>query len=213
MIKRIAIIGAGGINSWSIKHLSEVLKIFYTDVTPYVKIFDNDVVEEKNIKRFNQNFEVGDLMSQKAEVLANRYTFDFDNCFITEDNIKDKLQGFTDIIIGVDNHKTRKLIYEFAITNGIFVLDMRAQGTQIMYVVVEQNPAITPEENIKLYNEKYFSKEIVMERKGSCQLKRDIETDHIENGNKIISFMCMYGVYLKRLRNEKIYENEWKMVY
>jgi molybdopterin/thiamine biosynthesis adenylyltransferase len=207
MVKKIAIIGAGGINSWSIRFLSEILNIFYNEIPPYIKIFDNDIVEEKNIKRFNQNYDVEDLMFNKAEVLSKKYNLDFEDIFITEENINDKLIDFDDIIIGVDNHKTRQLLYNFAITNKKFLLDMRAQGTQIAYIIVDNN------KTIDYYNEKYFNNKEIMEKKGSCQLKKDIETDHIENGNKIISFFCIYGIYLKHLRNEKIYEYEWSMVY
>ena len=108
-MKRIAIIGCGGINSWVVKHLKEVAKTFDKDEMIYVKLFDNDVIEEKNILRNNQNFLVEDIMDQKAEVLAKRYNYDFENVFITEENIE-LLDNFDDILLGVDNHKTRRFI-------------------------------------------------------------------------------------------------------
>ena len=136
MSKNIAIIGAGGINSWFIQHLNEVLKIFDKKEISYTKIFDSDIVEEKNLKRGNQNFIVDDLLESKAKVLAERYIFDFELIFIDETNINDKLEQFHAVVLGVDNNKTRRLIYEYCLKTGKYLLDMKAQGTQMMFVVL-----------------------------------------------------------------------------
>jgi molybdopterin/thiamine biosynthesis adenylyltransferase len=207
-MKSIAVIGAGGINSWSVKHLKELIDIYdLKREDMFIKIFDADIVEEKNIKRQNQNFNVGNLMFEKAEILGNRYNFAFSKIFITEENIDGELKPYDDIIIGVDNNKTRKLLYEFAIKNKKYLLDMKAQGTQIAYNVVDGS------KDMDYYNEKYFANTEVLERKGSCQLASDIAKDHIENGNKIIAFLGIMGVYLKRLRNEQVTCKEYKFVY
>lgn len=207
-MKSIAVIGAGGINSWSIKHLKELINVYdLKREDMFIKIFDADIVEEKNIKRQNQNFNVGNLMFHKAEILGNRYEFAFSNIFITEENIEGELKPFDDIIIGVDNNKTRKLLYEFAINNKKYLLDMKAQGTQIAYNIVDGS------KDMAYYNEKYFANTEVLERKGSCQLASDVAKDHIENGNKIIAFLGIMGVYLKRLRNEQVLCKEYKFVY
>jgi len=205
-MKKIAIIGCGGINSWFIHHLTEMLKTFDYNETILITLYDKDLVEEKNILRNVQNFQVEDLMMEKAECLGKRYNVMFETKFITEENIKELL-GFDDIILGVDNHKVRKLIYEFALKNDKYVLDMRAQGTQIAFFVLDHK------KDMKYYNEKFFNNEEVMEQKGSCQLQNDVENDHIENGNKIISYFCAYGVYLKHLRNEELNFNEYEVVY
>jgi len=205
-MKKIAIVGCGGINSWVVKHINEVSKEFGHEQTIYIKLFDNDQVEEKNLLRSNQNFKLEDLMQEKAEALGNRFKYDFECVFITEDNIH-LLEPFDDIIVGVDNHKVRQMLYKFALENHKYLLDMRAQGTQLGYYVIDHT------KDIKYYNEKFFNNPKVMERKGSCQLKRDVENDHIENANKIIAYMGIYGIYLKRLRNEELSTNEWKFIY
>lgn len=206
MTKSIAVIGCGGINSWFIQHLNEVLKLFdKTDIT-YVKLFDNDDVEEKNLKRGNQNFVIDNLFEQKAEVLGKKFNFDFENVFITEKNL-DLLESFDDIIIGVDNNKVRQLVYKYCLENKKYLLDLRAQGTQMMFVVIDHK------KDIAYYNEKYFSNPEVMERKGSCQLATDVQQDHIENANKAIAFFGAYCIYLKRLRGETVAMNEYRMVY
>jgi molybdopterin/thiamine biosynthesis adenylyltransferase len=205
-MKNIAVIGCGGINSWAIKHLSEIIQIFDKEEIIFVKIFDEDIVEEKNLLRQNQNFKIEDLMLSKAEVLAKRHSFDFDPCFITEENIE-KLDTFNCVILGVDNHKTRKMLYEYCLKKGKYMLDMRAQGTQISFYLLDHN------KDMEYYNKKFFSNENVMNRKGSCQLTTDVENDHIENGNRIIAYYGMYGIFLKYLRGEEPSTNEWKMVY
>ena len=206
MIK-LAIIGAGGINSRTIEHLSKMLATFYTDSYIYVKIFDDDIVEEKNLLRGNQNFKVEDLMLPKAEVLGKRYKFDHEVCRITEENISEKLDGFNDIIMGVDSHKVRRLIYNYTLTNNLYCLDLRAQGTTFGYFIVD------PKKGMEYYDKKFFNNEEVMERTGSCQLKVDVENDHIENANRIISALGVWAIYLKQLRNEEPSTKDYKFAY
>jgi len=205
-MKRIAIIGCGGINSWVVKHLSEIVKIFEKEEMVFVQLFDFDEVEEKNLLRGNQNFEIDDLMSQKAKVLGERYKFAYSEHFITEDNIS-LLENFDDIIMGVDNHKTRRLIYKYCLENEKYLLDLRAQGTQLAFFILDHS------KKMDYYDEKFFNNKQLMERKGSCQLTQDVENDHIENANKIIAYMGIYGIYFKRLRGEEVSTKEWKFVY
>jgi len=212
-MKKIAMIGAGGIQSWAIKYLREMIDVFYPTEMVMVKIFDNDIVEEKNIKRNSQNFVADDLLENKAEVLANRYSFVFENKFINETNINE-LKDFDDVILGVDNHKTRKLIYNFCINNRIYCLDMRAQGTRMSYFVLPVLCDTNKQKQlIDRYNKMFFSNEEIMNRAGSCQLTSDIENDHIENANKAIAFMGMFCIYLKRWRKEELSTNEFEFVY
>lgn len=204
MIK-IALLGTGGINSWTIKHIKE-LSGDMTLQDLYITLIDDDVVEEKNLISQNQNFQIEDLFNKKAEVLGKKYGVAYSLQYITEQNIND-LKIFDLIIMGVDNHKTRKLVYKFCIDNAKQLIDLKAQGTQIGYVVLDNT------KDFNYYEQKYFSNAQVMEYKGSCQMKNDIENNHIENGNKIISFLGVYGILLKILRNEKIENKEYKMVY
>jgi len=205
-MRNVAIIGCGGINSWVVKHLWEVLGIFEKNNLVFVQLFDKDEVEEKNLLRGNQNFEVEDLMKEKAQVLAKRYGFEFENALITEDNVS-KLDMFDDIIMGVDNHKTRRLIYDYCLKKSKYLLDLRAQGTQLAFYILDKT------KDINYYDLKFFNNEKVMNRKGSCQLAKDVENDHIENANKVIAFMGVYAIYLKRLRGEDPTTKEWKFAY
>lgn len=203
-MEQVCLIGSGGINSWSAEFINTLNKDFEMEL--FVKIFDDDTVEEKNILNHNQNFTVDDLMQSKAEVLGKRYSFDYDVTRITESNL-DKLEKFDIIILGVDNNKTRKLLYEYAIKNNKRLLDLRAQGTNIMYNLLDNS------KGMEYYNKEYFSNEQTMERVGSCQLPQSIEDRHIENGNRIISYIGIFGVLLKVVRGEKLLKNEFRMVY
>ena len=205
-MKRIAFVGCGGINSWAIKHFSEVVKEFDHDEMVYVKLFDKDEVEEKNLLRSNQNFKIEDLMQQKAEVLGKRYNYDYECTFITKDNI-DLLEPFDNIIIGVDSHKVRQMLYKYCVENHKYFIDMRAQGRQTGIYIKD------PKKDMEYYNKKHFNNPKVMERKGSCQLTHDVDNDHIENGNKIVAFKGMYGLFLLRLRGEEPATYEFKDIY
>jgi len=207
-IKSVCCIGCGGIMSWFAEHLRHMIDIYNYEL--HVVFYDNDEVEEKNILRHTQNFSCDDLMEQKAEVIANKFNFNKEIKFIEDDNIND-LKRFDYVIMGVDNHKTRKLVYNFCIDNNIYLLDLRAQGTQVFYNVIDE---ITDKEKSKeYYNNKFFNNEQVMQHKGSCQLTRDVENDHIENGNKLIAFMGAYNIFLKKLRGDKLLCNEFRFVY
>jgi molybdopterin/thiamine biosynthesis adenylyltransferase len=202
----IGVIGCGGINSWLLQHLHDLTNTFYVKDDLFIKVFDDDVVEEKNLLRGNQNFSVNDLMLSKAKVLAERYKIDFEETFITKDNLN-LLDNFKIVILGVDNNRTRLMVYEYCIQKKIFLIDLRAQGTQIMYVVIDGSKPL------EYYKKKYFNNEQLMERVGSCQLQQDIEKDHVECGNKIIAHIGVYGLLLKRLRGEELLNTEWRWVY
>lgn len=207
MTKRIAVIGAGGINSWFVQHLHDVLKVFDKKDITYVKIFDKDEVEEKNLKRGNQNFQIPDLLEQKAEVLGKRYLFDYEIAWIDAENVSTLLTPFTDVILGVDNNKTRKIVYEYCLQHNKFLLDLRAQGTQLAFYIPKA------QRGMEYYTKLLFSNPDVMERKGSCQLESDVVNDHIENANKALAFFAAYCIYLKRLRGEDIALEDFKIAY
>lgn len=66
----VLIAGTGGTGGWFIPLLSHFANNFHRKELT-ITLFDDDVVEEKNIKR--QNFNIQDIGKNKAEVFANRY--------------------------------------------------------------------------------------------------------------------------------------------
>ena len=205
-MRNIGIIGCGGINSWFCKNLKETIDIFYNNKDILVSVYDDDIVEEKNILANNQNFIPSDVMDNKVDAISKKYGFIPNPIIITEENIN-VLSKHDDIIIGVDNHKTRRLLYKYCLENKKYLLDMRAQGTQVAFYILDHS------KTIDYYDKLMFNNKDIMEKKGSCQLAIDIETGHIENGNKIIATIGCYGIYLKRLRGETPSTNEFNWVY
>lgn len=205
MIK-VAVVGAGGVNSWSVHWLDELNKDFLKDDVIYVKIFDGDNVEAKNIMNNNQNFKVDDLIENKADSLAKRYAFDSEPIFIDDSNLE-KLKDFDYIILGVDSHKIRRMIYNYALSNEICLLDLRAQGRIMSYELVDGS------KDMNYYDTKYFSNSEIMERKGSCQLESDRENNTLRCTNKVISLLGIECLLLCKLRREDLSTNDWKFVY
>ena len=86
---------------------------------------------------------------------------------------------------------------------------MRANGTQRGWYVILPDD----KREWKYFEEKHFSNPITMEKKGSCQLQVDVQNDHIESANKIVAYESMWGIYLKRLRDEIPNSLEFKYAY
>ena len=208
-MRKLAIIGCGGIGSNFLKYFLEVLDTFEKKELMFIHLFDEDIVEEKNLKRRNQNFEIKDLMVNKAEALAERYKdygIAFTPLYITEENVN-LLENFDDIIICSDNHKVRKLLYNYALTNTKFLIDLRAQGTIWGYNIVDGTY------NMEYYNKTIFGDSTTMERKGGCQLQSDIDNDNIQNASKTVAFYIANCIYLQHIRQNKLATIEFKTVY
>ena len=121
------VIGCGGNGSFLIRDLARFIAVKNED-DDYAKhaltVCDADIVELKNIKR--QNFIIDDVGSNKAKVLAERYSEAYGmqiGCYdeyITTSAVLDTLcdprasDGRVPVIIGcVDNNATRSIIAEF----------------------------------------------------------------------------------------------------
>lgn len=208
-MRKIAFIGAGGIMSNFVKYFLEAMDTFDKKDLIYIKIFDYDCVEEKNLLRNNQNFLVEDLMTNKAEALAKRYAdwgIDFEAIKIDKSNI-DKLEIFDEVIMGVDNHEVRKLLYQYCLEKKKWMIDMRAQGTIWGYTIVDGG------QNMEYYNNTIFKNKDTMEKKGSCQLQSDVENDNLQNANKVVGFYVANCIYLQHIRGNKITCTEFKTAY
>jgi len=167
---KIAIIGCGGIGSYFIRSLSELIK---RDLSGFdrinvmgIDIIDYDKVEEKNL--LYQNFDIEDLDRNKAEVLADRIGYKA----ITEKvEQAEQIVNYDLIVICADNNKVRLLIYE----SGLPFLDLRANGKNIMAYLTQKEDR----EYLELTQEN--------NQQGSCQREIDIEDRNIQVGNKVIA--------------------------
>jgi len=185
---KILIIGTGGIGSFLIRELNRLILNEQISLDENsITIMDFDEVEVKNLKY--QNFEASDIGKNKAEVLGERYLFDYKKEKLTK---PEQLKGYDFIMPCVDNTKARKLIFEYCEANDIYFIDARAEGRAI--AIFTKNKKNTMKELLKTLNLK--SKE-----SKSCQLGYELEKNIIQQGNLIVATITSQLI-LNKLRGE-----------
>ena len=117
-MKKVMIIGAGGIGSNLIPILS---KIGTYDIT----VYDPDKVEEKNTTY--QNFKMGEVGMKKAIVMSKYKKVKGEAFAILT---KGQLKGYDLIVCCVDNLAARRLLYDYDKP----WLDLRAQGRSCVLI-------------------------------------------------------------------------------
>jgi molybdopterin/thiamine biosynthesis adenylyltransferase len=126
----IALVGAGGIGSWTSVMLAHLLTAKQVksqhdsraadadDVT----VFDMDVVEKKNLR--HQLFRSEEIGAAKSLLVAYRHGYHGEwRRFVKAD-----IASFDCILLAVDNAATRLMVYKDAVPAGKRVIDMRAEG-------------------------------------------------------------------------------------
>ena len=114
-MKKIKVIGAGGIGSILLPVLSRFLDNNEDEPDVQITVIDGD-----NYERQNQTRQVFSRMGNKAEVTVEKLELDFANLqfcsvpeFVTENSMLYLLEENDIIFSCVDNHKTRLLISDF----------------------------------------------------------------------------------------------------
>jgi molybdopterin/thiamine biosynthesis adenylyltransferase len=170
---KVAIIGCGGIGSYFIRSLSEVIKkdiAGFNKINPLaIDLIDFDLAEEKNFAY--TIYDIEHLDRNKAEVLADITGY---RAIKNEIKTVEQLDGYDFIILCVDNNKVRNLIYD----SNIPFLDLRAKGSSIMAFLTRKEL-----DN----NNEYRELTIDDGAKGGCQYEADLEDRNIEFGNRIIA--------------------------
>jgi len=187
-MKKILVVGCGGIGSFLIKELHNLFFTGQINHSDYlINIMDFDIVELKNIKY--QAFEKQDIGRNKAQVLSEKYHFSFANEKLTDEL---QLKGYDIIISCVDNSQARKLIYDFCEKNNIYYIDGRSEGRAIACFTYKPN------------NLKKMLATLNLESTGntSCQNPFELNKGIIQQGNKIVA------VILSQLLLNKIREVE-----
>jgi len=169
---KIAVIGCGGIGSYFITSLSDLIRKDIDGlnrINPLaIDLFDFDLVEEKNL--LYQNFEVEHLGINKAKVLEEKTGYKAIDKKIEK---AEDLKAYDMIILCVDNNKIRNEVYN----SGKIFLDLRANEKNIMaYLTQKDDP-----------NYLELTADDGNNRTGSCQRAEDIEDKHIQAGNRIIA--------------------------
>ena len=176
-MKKILIIGCGGIGSFLCGSLSRLILLNQINLADLeIAVADNDTVEWKNIQY--QDFTSDDVMQSKASVIAKRYGFLPIVQRITE---SEQLKGYDLIILAVDNASTRKQVYDFCYCNSVEFFDLRAEGRTIAGFTMSGN---TKEEMLRSLG---GSVNEPNNQGRSCQLESDLRSNIIQNGNVIIA--------------------------
>ena len=119
-MRKIMIIGAGGIGSFLIPLLNKTGLYKIT-------VFDPDIVEKKNVPY--QNFEMDDIDEHKVSVMKKNYktVHSAQKYPVLTDK---QIQGFDLVICCADNLDVRRLLYR----SSTKWLDLRAQGRNGAYI-------------------------------------------------------------------------------
>lgn len=185
---KVMIAGAGGNNSWLIKHLQELRDAGQISEEIKFVIFDGDTIEIKNLKY--QNFDRTDVLDNKAEVLAKRYDMGYVPSFITKES---DFNTFDVVISGVDNKSFREMLFRYMEKHPEkYWIDLRAEGRTV--AIFTKSKRTLQQLLSTLPNES---------RSASCQYEYDLSSGIIQLGNRIAAIIgAQYLLnYLRGLDN------------
>ena len=169
----VTIIGAGGIGSNLLPHLTRALSAgeLIENIGPIrVRIIDGDIVEQGNLQ--HQNFSADDINLFKTHSIVNPLKH-LENQFLRIESITENVRGpmyIVDsdlVIVAVDSMLVRRLVHRYA----DFWLDLRCQGDG--YIALDYR--IDPVDVTKLTP--------LDSESASCQLPGAIETGNIQFGH------------------------------
>lgn len=172
-MKKVAIVGAGGIGSHLAYNLYELQKF---NQLPNVQFtfFDDDIVEDKNLRY--QKFDKVDIMDYKAECMFSKYGFIGVNKRVTDVTT---LSQHNCIVSAVDNKQFRVELFKYLETMpDIFWIDLRSEGRSVAYYVKHKD---------NTYDAMIETLPKEDTGNGSCQLEFELNAGIIQQGNKIIA--------------------------
>ena len=126
-MRKVLIIGAGGIGSFLIQFLD---KVELYDIT----VADPDIIERKNVPY--QNFHEHEVGANKALVMKNRYRFSVKTFSQYPILTEKQMKGYDLVICCVDNLGVRRTLYNTSLK----WLDLRAQGRNAALVSHKADP-------------------------------------------------------------------------
>ena len=126
-MRKVLVIGAGGIGSFLIQILNKV-KMYK------ITVADPDKVEEKNLPY--QNFGISHIGTNKASVMANTYYKTVSEAIQYPILTEKQMQGYDLVVCCVDNLGLRKTLYN----SNVKWLDLRAQGRNCAMISYEADP-------------------------------------------------------------------------
>ena len=134
---RILIVGAGGIGGLTFDLIVPALEKVGQKCS--ITIMDGDTVEASNLG--HQRFSSSDIGSSKTTSLVQKYE-SFKNVYCVSDTenlrVKEQLQEFDYIIIGVDRPHPRRLVH----ATDVPWIDLRSTGDGHVYFTNDSDPAL-----------------------------------------------------------------------
>ncbi len=134
---RILIVGAGGIGGLTFDLIVPALEKVGQKCS--ITIMDGDTVEASNLG--HQRFSSSDIGSFKTTALVQKYE-SFKNVYCVSDTenlrVKEQLQEFDYIIIGVDRPHPRRLVHATEVP----WIDLRSTGDGHVYFTNDSDPAL-----------------------------------------------------------------------
>jgi len=214
-MERIVIIGLGGIGSILCDKVSRFVN-FKKDQETSITLVDGDYFEEKNFER-QEFFGFGNKASVKASELRARYEkINYtDIPYFVDENILPKVieEGDT-VFLAVDNHKTRKLVSDYAknlkditiISGGNDLVDGNVQ-----IYVREGGEDITP--SLTDYHPEIENPEDKLPNEMSCEELQNSEPQLFFTNLGVATIMCWsyYNIKNKDLKSSEIYFDINKM--
>ena len=174
-MKKILIVGAGGIGSFLARNLHELSSVDDWDQLPGLDInfVDDDTVDTDNLGY--QCYETDEVIDDKVEALENKYLF---KGFCERVESPDFFKGYDCIVSAVDNTSFRKMLFKYAAKNkDVYWIDLRSEGKIFsMYTKNKKNTlkkmlATIPEDK----------------EGGSCQNEFEKSNGIIQTGNRIVA--------------------------
>jgi molybdopterin/thiamine biosynthesis adenylyltransferase len=134
---KVLIVGAGGIGGLAFDLIVPALEKVQQKCS--ITIMDGDIVEDSNLghQRFSSN-DIGrfktDALVEKYEALTNVY------CVSDTDNlrVKEQLQDYDYIIVGVDRPRPRRLVHDTTVP----WIDLRSTGDGHAYLTSDSDPKL-----------------------------------------------------------------------
>jgi len=165
---KILIIGAGGIGSYLISTIDNLIDNDQFPKNWKFNVVDDDKVELKNIRY--QNFEVSDIGSKKVDAMEERYlNLDYEDIRVSLND----LVSYDLIVICADNNIIRKQAYRNWKYDNVPFIDARSNGRAVGLYSSE--------------TKEYLSTISDSDESFSCQFPYQLEKNEIELGNRIIA--------------------------
>jgi hypothetical protein len=184
----VAVVGCGGNGSWFLREISRLIKHDQIPSSVEFTIFDHDDVAKKNLPY--QDFELKEVLENKAKILGERYAMLFKQKKVTKST---ELDPFDLVISAVDNKDFREMLYRYMDKRtDKYWIDLRAEGRVVAIFTMHKKNTLE-----KLL--KTLSRE--SNESASCQLSYELDAGIIQLGNKIAAIIgCQY--LLNYLRGE-----------